>query len=254
MGGPYWWVISFLISSNRFGGNPPKVKQTRANSRATLRTLHSRKIISVRRSYTVLKFEPNEFPAAIVKINVSLVYRVYWTMAWSTVTSFGLNSQGRGNAPFWYEYIACIGRCMDSSHRNRSEQSGVTVPSGTSMGNQSVECVQWERRLPTVRLVPPNTPPSPSMQSRSESRTSPKRTRCQCLLPRVLANSRPAIAVCKLSPAPGFTFCVIFLTKPPISETLIWVFLWDEFSAVLVLVLFPSCASDEPPALARISR
>mmetsp|Transcript_4527 Transcript_4527/g.16788 ORF Transcript_4527/g.16788 Transcript_4527/m.16788 type:complete len:246 (-) Transcript_4527:1488-2225(-) len=159
VGGPYWWVISFLISSNRFGGNPPKVKQTRANSRATLRTLHSRKIISVRRSYTVLKFEPNEFPA-------------------------------------------------------------------------------------TVRLVPPNTPPSPSMQSRSESRTSPKRTRCQCLLPRVLANSRPAIAVCKLSPAPGFTFCVIFLTKPPISETLIWVFLWDEFSAVLVLVLFPSCASE----------
>lgn len=74
MGGPYWWVISFLISSNRFGGNPPKVKQTRANSRETLRTLHSRKIISVRRSYTVLKFEPNEFPAAIVKINVSLVW------------------------------------------------------------------------------------------------------------------------------------------------------------------------------------
>ena len=95
MGGPYWWVISFLISSNRFGGNPPKVKQTRANSRETLRTLHSRKIISVRRSYTVLKFEPNEFPAAIVKINVSLVYRVYWTMAWSTVTGHRSEQSGQ---------------------------------------------------------------------------------------------------------------------------------------------------------------
>jgi hypothetical protein len=25
---------------------------------------------------------------------------MYWTMAWSTVTEIGLNSQGRGNAPF----------------------------------------------------------------------------------------------------------------------------------------------------------
>jgi hypothetical protein len=26
-------------------------------------------------------------------------------MAWSTVTVIGLNSQGGGNAPFWYEYV-----------------------------------------------------------------------------------------------------------------------------------------------------
>jgi hypothetical protein len=35
------------------------------------------------------------------KINVSLVYRDVWT-----------NSQGRGNAPFWYEYIAMYGQTV----------------------------------------------------------------------------------------------------------------------------------------------
>jgi len=50
-----------------------------------------------------------------------------------------MDKQSEGRRPFWYEYIAWIGRCMDNSHHNRSEQSEVTVPSGTSMGNQGGE-------------------------------------------------------------------------------------------------------------------
>ena len=49
---------------------------------------------------------------------------------------------------------------MDNSHHNRSEKSEGTVPSGTSMGNQSVECGYWERPLPVRhREVKPHAVP-----------------------------------------------------------------------------------------------
>jgi hypothetical protein len=102
-----WWFCS-----TRCGSSVPLVNPTASFFKALCRFTRVFRSSHLLCDATSSRSYVSQLRLGQRKVSVEYI-AMYWTMYGQTVRVFGLNSQGRGNAPFWYEYRQTVAVVRD---------------------------------------------------------------------------------------------------------------------------------------------